>query len=232
MALNNGTFGTIQHAFKSWMDVECLSLNHAKNFTATAKFTLPLLSSIKGNKATTNTTADRSSINATNATNATLNCRHSNRVNGKLLIARGGCQTEKVNQGDSCAKLAEKCGIPGYDFTKYNSKSGFCASLKPGQHVCCSSGDLPDFRPKPNSDGSCATTKVGDGESCSTIAASNSLTIDDIDKLNKKTWAWNGCENIWARVSSASARDRPPCLPRWPTPSVALKFPTRSLQKI
>ncbi|KAJ5203081.1 hypothetical protein N7449_005160 [Penicillium cf. viridicatum] len=105
-----------------------------------------------------------------------------------LLSFRGECETEKVQQDDSCAAIATRCAISGADF---------CSKLKPGQHVCCSSGTLPNFSPKPNKDGSCATTTVGDGESCSTIAAANSLTEKDIDGFNQKTWGWTGCKNIF-----------------------------------
>ncbi|KAK9855849.1 hypothetical protein MYU51_001467 [Penicillium brevicompactum] len=124
--------------------------------------------------------------------------------------AKGECKTEKVLQDDSCAAIATRCGISGADFTKYNSAKGFCSKLKPGQHVCCSSGTLPDFSPKPNDDGSCATTTVGDGESCSTIAAANSLTEKDIDGFNQKTWGWTGCKNIFKDSVICISKGSPP----------------------
>ncbi|CAG8003003.1 unnamed protein product [Penicillium nalgiovense] len=127
-----------------------------------------------------------------------------------LLSSRGECETEKVQDGDSCAAIATRCGISGADFTKYNSAKGFCSKLKPGQHVCCSSGTLPDFSPKPNKDGSCATTTVGDGESCSTIAAANSLTLKDIDDFNQKTWGWTGCKNIFKDSVICVSKGSPP----------------------
>ncbi|KAJ5131499.1 uncharacterized protein N7515_007538 [Penicillium bovifimosum] len=114
-----------------------------------------------------------------------------------LLSSRGECRTEKVRPGDICGEIATRCGISGADFTKYNSAKGFCSNLKPGQHVCCSSGTLPDFSLKPNKDGSCATTTVGDGENCSIIAAANGLTVKDIDDFNQKTWGWTGCKNVF-----------------------------------
>ena len=202
MAVSNGTFSTIQNAFKSWSDAECLVFDKSTNFTTTAPFATPLLSSIKAKKAPVNTT--RSSHNET------VGKRTLKRWFGNRLIARGECSTEKVISGDSCAALAERCGISGADFTKYNSDKGFCSSLKPGQHVCCSEGDLPDFRQKPNADGSCATTKVGDGESCSLIAAANSLEADDLEEFNKNTWGWNGCLNVWPNTIICVSKGTPP----------------------
>jgi hypothetical protein len=44
---------------------------------------------------------------------------------------RDECKSAQVDSGDSCAKLATKCGISAADFTKYNSTSNFCANLRP-----------------------------------------------------------------------------------------------------
>jgi hypothetical protein len=60
------------------------------------------------------------------------------------------CEAIQVESGDSCAALATKCGITPTEFTKYNPGSSFCAKSIPKQHVCCSSGSLSDFSPKPN----------------------------------------------------------------------------------
>ena len=70
------------------------------------------------------------------------------------------CSTEKVYSGDSCAALAAKCGITPAEFTEYNPDPKLCLSLMPGQHVCCSSGNLPDFTPKPYANGTCFTYVV------------------------------------------------------------------------
>ncbi|OQE02658.1 hypothetical protein PENSOL_c002G12089 [Penicillium solitum] len=147
------------------------------NFTASAHFISPMLSSIKpGNTTTSSMKASGSPLPAKSST--------------------AECKTQKVQDGDSCAAIASRCGISGADFTKYNSAKGFCSKLKPGQHVCYSFGTLTDFSPKPNKDGLYATTTIGEGESCSTIAAANGITEKDIDSFNQKTWGWTGCKNI------------------------------------
>jgi hypothetical protein len=68
--------------------------------------------------------------------------------------------------------------------------------LTPGQHVCCSAGDLPDFRPKPLADGTCFSYTTKKDDNCATIAASNAITVDDIESFNKETWGWMGCNNL------------------------------------
>ncbi|GIK06329.1 hypothetical protein Aspvir_001976 [Aspergillus viridinutans] len=101
------------------------------------------------------------------------------------------------SQSGSKPQLAVKCGISGADFTKYNPGEGFCSNLKPKQHVCCSSGDLPDFRPQPNEDGSCKAYQIQADDNCDSLAAEYSLEEEDLEKFNKNTWGWNGCEILF-----------------------------------
>jgi len=112
------------------------------------------------------------------------------------LVVRSDCSTVQVVSGDSCASLATKCGISGAAFTSYNSASSLCSTLMPGQHVCCSSGTLPSFAPKPQADGTCATYKVVAGDTCSAIAAANSITIARISSWNANSWGFMGCNNL------------------------------------
>lgn len=90
--------------------------------------------------------------------------------------------------------LAAECGISASDFDKYNPGSTFCSTLVPGQHVCCSAGTMPDYRPQPNADGTCASHYVETDENCAALAAANSLTIAEIESFNNDTWAWEGCD--------------------------------------
>lgn len=111
---------------------------------------------------------------------------------------RATCTAIQVNDGDSCSKLASRCGISPADFTKYNPSSTLCSSLLAGQHVCCSAGTLPDYSPQPNADGTCATYNIQNNDGCSKIAAAKSITVNDIKEWNKKSWGWTGCDNIQA----------------------------------
>lgn len=123
---------------------------------------------------------------------------HGKRLPSEKHHRRGTCSAIKVNDGDSCGGLATRCGISSTDFTKYNPSKTLCSSLHTGQHVCCSAGTLPDYSPKPNADGTCATYTVQNNDDCSTIAAAKSITKDDIKEWNSKSWGWTGCSNIQA----------------------------------
>lgn len=170
MATSNGTFTPIQDAIKAWANATCLSFSGSVTFPGQAMFTAPLL---QANRTTTNSTALV-----------------------KTLHARSECKTVQVVGGDSCATLAKRCGISPADFTKYNPGSSFCSTLKPKQHVCCSSGDLPDLRPKPNPDGSCRSYQVKADDNCDNLAAEYSLTKKDLEDFNKNTWGWNSCKEV------------------------------------
>ncbi|KAK2760455.1 glycosylhydrolase family 18-6 [Colletotrichum kahawae] len=196
MVTSNGTFTQIQDAIKTWNNATCLSFSGSTNVTGQAKFTTPLV-------LTNGTFANGTITNGT--TNSTLlNRRHA------LLHARANCRTRQVDQGDSCASLATKCGISGADFTKYNPGSGFCANLKPKQHVCCSSGTLPDLKPKPNADGSCRSHKIEMNDNCDNLAAEYTLTRKDIEDFNKKTWGWNGCQLLFKDTVMCLSKGTPP----------------------
>lgn len=73
--------------------------------------------------------------------------------------------------------LTKKCKISEEDLIKYNGENpNFCDSLTPGQHECCGPGDLPDYSPQPNEDGSCKSYTIGNDESCAAIAAANKIS--------------------------------------------------------
>lgn len=102
----------------------------------------------------------------------------------------------------------------------------------PGQHVCCSAGTLPDFRPKPNADGTCASHYVESGENCAALGAANSLTNAEIESFNKNTWAWDGCDNLQAYqyICLSTGDPPPPCRRPLRTPSVGPRSRARDSQ--
>ncbi|KAI0901325.1 class V chitinase-like protein [Annulohypoxylon nitens] len=105
------------------------------------------------------------------------------------------CKTQSVEDGDTCASLAKKCDISNADFTKYNPDPKLCSSLQPDQRVCCSEGTLPDIRPKPYPNGTCASYVIKEDDTCASLEAKNGLKEGDIDDLNKvKTWGFDSCK--------------------------------------
>lgn len=116
---------------------------------------------------------------------------------GSALGPRADCRAIQVVSGDSCSSLAVRCGISGNDFTKYNSyNSQLCSTLKVKQWVCCSAGTVPDMRPKPNTDGKCATYTIGKDDGCWAIADTFGITQANIEQYNKQTWGWTGCSSL------------------------------------
>ncbi|KAF7557169.1 hypothetical protein G7Z17_g955 [Cylindrodendrum hubeiense] len=113
-----------------------------------------------------------------------------------LLFARANCKTTKVISGDSCATVAKRCGITTANLSKYNTATNFCSKLAIGQVVCCSTGTLPDLKPKPNSDGTCARYAIKSGDSCYTIGQAYTLTETAIRSFNRNTWGWAGCDRL------------------------------------
>jgi LysM repeat protein len=118
------------------------------------------------------------------------------------LDKRATCSYLTVASGDTCPTLVRKCGVSNADFVRYNPRSGLCAagSLKAGDFVCCSAGDLPSAgvtAPKPGTDGVCATHLIQNGDTCTTLAKRYGVTAENLEKWNKKkTWAWTKCEDM------------------------------------
>ena len=110
-------------------------------------------------------------------------------------VVAGDCTYIEVQSGDSCKTLVEKCKISPAEFNAYNPANDLCATLTPGQAVCCSAGTVPDRSPKPNADGSCAKYTIASGDSCSSIAQKFHLSgWSKIDEYNKGTPGFRGCE--------------------------------------
>lgn len=122
----------------------------------------------------------------------------------------GECRTIRVDQGNGCPDLAKRCGISGADFTKYNPGKDHCSSLRAGQPVCCSSGELPDFAPKPDEDGNCFEHTTTSVDTCSGLAAQHTLDEDDIFEFNEDTWGWSGCDPLPLGISMCLSKGKPP----------------------
>ncbi|EJP62058.1 chitinase-like protein [Beauveria bassiana ARSEF 2860] len=190
---SRGGFSSVQEKLRSWENGQCVQLSHSKRITGPAYFTTPLEQALNY----TNTTG---SWNQTTLRGVKVANR-----------ATGECRTVQVKYLEGCPELAVKCGVSGYDFERYNPGNDFCSTLVPGQHVCCSAGELPDYRPKPNPDGSCKSWPVHGGDTCASIAAENGITMEEIVVFNENTWGWNGCgSNMWEGTLICLTKGTPP----------------------
>ena len=109
------------------------------------------------------------------------------RLGGMRLVGASSiCCAIAIETGHSCGSLAKKCGIPANNFTKYNFFPKIRSNLMPNQHVCCSTGSLPDYKPKPAADRTWYdTVKMSDG--CYYIAEAHFLNEDDVAGFNQET---------------------------------------------
>ncbi|KAK4136083.1 glycoside hydrolase family 18 protein [Trichocladium antarcticum] len=205
---SNATFAPIQNAVQSWANATCLSFLGSTNYPGKATFTTPLLTLTNATLA--NSTLANSTVRARHNTHGKSRDAHAKLFDTRAtsLQARAECKTVQVGTGEGCAELAVKCGISGADFTKYNPN--ICGSLRPKQHVCCSSGTLPDVRPKPNPDGTCLSYKVEADDNCANLGAQYGLTNKEIEDLNKNTWGWSGCELLFSQTVMCLSTGKPP----------------------
>ncbi|KAF3909185.1 Endochitinase [Dactylellina cionopaga] len=195
-----GDLAGVQRIVRSWSDSECVA-GLEQQTKEWAKITLNVAASpiLTDGKA-----LDKSFKPADTSYKAKSNW------NKFKLEARATCTYIKVVSGDSCKTLASKCKITGPKFTEYNTKANLCSTLAVGQPVCCNKGTLPDLRPKPVADGTCASVVVKAGDYCAKIAASNGLTVANLETFNKQTWGWTGCKNLLAGIKMCLSIGRPP----------------------
>lgn len=197
VATTQGEFLGIQDTLRFWENGQCAQFKDSKRINGPAYLTTPI--ELASN-----------STNATSTWNKTIS--HNTRLRN---LAEGECHSVQVKYLEGCPELAVKCDVSGHDLESYNPRKDFCRTLVPGQRVCCSAGELPDYRPTPNPDGSCKTWLVHGGDTCTSIAAENSITPEEIAVYNTKTWGWNGCgTNMWEGTIICVTKGTPPM----PTP--------------
>ena len=128
------------------------------------------------------------------------------------LAPRAECRSIKVEAGDGCWALADRCKITQANLVKFNPRKDFCNTLVIGEPVCCTTGTLPETIPPGNSDGTCKTRNVVSGDSCGSLASKCGLSSNDFMKVNTKT---NLCSSL--------AVGQPVCCTRGTLPDVRPK---------
>ncbi|KAH7028766.1 uncharacterized protein B0I36DRAFT_349766 [Microdochium trichocladiopsis] len=131
----------------------------------------------------------------------------------QALHRRATCRDTQVVSGDTCPKLAARCGITSKEFMVYNglrNSTDFCNNLAVKQYVCCSAGDLPDHTPQPNADGTCQTYTLAMGDGCWAIGDKFGVTEAWIEEVNARTFGFAGCGKLArAQVICISKGDPP-----------------------
>jgi chitinase len=164
-------FASIQDAMRRWNDAECLtSTDTSDGWTETVEV-------VPGN---TISVGPRGAVHNSSSE----------------ITKRATCQYTQVVAGDGCWAVSNRCGISQAQLESYNPRPNFCGTLIVGEYVCCSAGELPDFSPQPNPDGSCRTYTVQAGDYCLAIATANSMEVSQIEDRNGNTWGWMGCNYL------------------------------------
>lgn len=140
------------------------------------------------------------------------------RISGSdtFRVAQAECKYIQVESGNTCTVLAKRCGISTSKLIEFNGgKKTWCNRLMPKQPVCCSAGDVPDLRPSPNKDGTCAYHIIRAGDLCQTVQETYYLDSGDLEDFNiGKTWGWAGCGKIQPGQKICISDGRPP-MPVW-----------------
>ena len=178
----SGDFGAVQDIVKKWNEGELMrEPSTMRSATGGKSFSSALWTFGSGNGNGTGNGTEPSALQS----------------RWHRLDIRAECRNIRVEDKDTCASLASRCGIGTAAFQNFNKNQGNfnCNNLQPGQAVCCSSGTLPNVKPDPSPDGTCATHEVKAEQGCQRIAVTYGITQDDLFEFNKKTWGWDGCDN-------------------------------------
>ncbi|KAJ5710402.1 glycoside hydrolase [Penicillium malachiteum] len=132
------------------------------------------------------------------------------RAMGRTLLPRDTtCTAMQVVANDNCTTVAAECGNTLDELETYNPST--CSSpLKISQYICCTDGSLPDYAPSPDADGDCYSYTVQEGDTCSALAATYTITVDDIESYNNDTWGWMGNDDLLANENICLSSGWPP----------------------
>ncbi|CAI4215642.1 unnamed protein product [Parascedosporium putredinis] len=118
---------------------------------------------------------------------------------GRSYVARAECEVLQIQPSQGCHQLAEGCGITSEQLIAYNPKDSLCTTLRIGQRVCCTPGDLPPIRNNP--DGSCKEVTLTAGMDCDKTAAACGVSLPELHNFNNKT-QFELCSNLKAGTAT------------------------------
>jgi hypothetical protein len=82
---------------------------------------------------------------------------------------------------DVCDSLAQRRGITEIQLGSYSGGTSICSTDQVNQYVCCSSGSLPAFSPKPYPNGTCFMYTITPSNYCTTVATTHQTTVTGVD---------------------------------------------------
>lgn len=165
--------GDIQRSLRQWNEAECMSAPRSREGW---KKTLQIIPA-------TDIDVGVNSDSTTTATSANA-------------VSAAVCEAIQAQAGDGCWALADRCGITIDEFERFNPRPDgidVCDPTFAGEHYCCTEGDLPDFSPQPNPDGTCKRYTVQPDDNCYKLGEAYNMVNEQIEERNKNTWGWMGC---------------------------------------
>lgn len=172
IASSTRNFAVIQKTMKSWAEGHCVGNSTGEDWT-TVTIRVPKT------QPKANSTAIVTRDELSSPANPFSRIAQLNR--------RADCRTTKVEPGDGCWAVADRCKISQSDLQKYNPRNNFCNTLAVGEIVCCGSGTLPSTIPPGNSDGTCKIRRAIFGDDCTSLAQKCGISGNDFMKINTKT---------------------------------------------
>ncbi|KAF6802835.1 Killer toxin subunits alpha/beta 6 [Colletotrichum sojae] len=163
-----GDFASVHQAVRSWNSASCVQNHDAASFVDIANSKIHLHPAPEPAASASMRTAS-------------------------LLSSDGQCRSIRIEKDNLCDDLAKRCGISLSDYKRYNSGTNHCGTLKAGELVCCSEGEVA---PQPEADGTCASYVTQAEDDCYKIGQANGIKEKDIEDFNKNTWGWTGCGNL------------------------------------
>lgn len=98
------------------------------------------------------------------------------------LSPRAECDFIQIEPAQGCDTLAERCNITVAELEEYNPRDSFCTTIRIGERVCCTAGELPAIEPNP--DGTCKEITVQDGDNCDMMAAECDISLPELLEFN------------------------------------------------
>ncbi|RLV96672.1 hypothetical protein JA1_000144 [Spathaspora sp. JA1] len=105
----------------------------------------------------------------------------------------GSCHYFRFIEGEN---TLSNSGLDVESLLRYNQRLNF-DQLQQGQPICKSIGTMPDLRPPPKPDGTCAEYTIMYGDTCASIATDfYPLTVEDIEIYNQDNLVWESCDDL------------------------------------
>lgn len=98
------------------------------------------------------------------------------------ISPRADCDFIQIEPAQGCDTLAARCNVTVSTLEEYNPGDSLCTTLRIGQRVCCTAGELPPIEANP--DGTCREITVEDGDNCDAMAAECDISLPELLEFN------------------------------------------------